>query len=112
MKRIEAVIRDEKLNEVKGALEKVGYPGMTVVRVEGHGRQKGRIERFRGQEVKVELLPKVKIEIVTQDQHVAELIDLIKKTAWTGEVGDGKIFVIPIEEVVRIRTGEEGESAI
>ncbi|GAB6274925.1 MAG: nitrogen regulator P-II GlnB [Peptococcaceae bacterium] len=112
MKRIEAVIRDEKLNEVKEALEKVGYPGMTVVRVEGHGRQKGRIERFRGQEVKVELLPKVKIEIVTQDQHVAELIELIKKTARTGEVGDGKIFVIPVEEVVRIRTGEEGESAI
>ena len=105
-------IRDEKLNEVKEALEKVGYPGMTVVRVEGHGRQKGRIERFRGQEAKVELLPKVKIEIVTQDQHVAELIGLIKKTAHTGEVGDGKIFVIPVEEVVRIRTGEEGESAI
>ena len=112
MKRIEAVIRDEKLNELMNALEKVGYPGMTIVRVEGHGRQKGRIERFRGQEVKVELLPKVKIEIVTLDQHVSELINLIKKTARTGEVGDGKIFVIPVEEVVRIRTGEEGESAI
>jgi len=112
MKRIEAIIREEKLNEVRETLEKVGYPGMTVVRVEGHGRQKGRIERFRGQEVKVELLPKVKIEIVTLDQRVAELIDLIKKTSRTGEVGDGKIFVIPVEEVVRIRTGEEGESAI
>ncbi len=112
MKKIEVVIRPEKFKEVKESLEKVGYPGMTVTHVEGHGRQKGFTEQFRGREFRVELLPKTKIEIVVRGGDVESCVDAISKSAKTGEIGDGKIFVTPIENVLRIRTGERGEKAI
>lgn len=112
MKKIEAVIRIEKLEEVMDALEKLGYPGMMVTRIEGHGRQKGIVEQFRGREFKVELLPKIKLEIIAKGPDVEKIIDIISKIARTGEIGDGKIFIYPIEDVVRIRTGEKGEAAI
>lgn len=112
MKKIEAVIRVEKLEEVRESLERLGYPGMTITRIEGHGRQKGLVEQFRGREFKVELLPKIKIEIVAKDTDAQNIISAIAQTAKTGEIGDGKIFVYPIENVLRIRTGEKGEIAI
>ena len=112
MKKIEAIIRIEKLEEVRDALEKLGYPGMTVARVEGHGRQKGLTEQFRGREFKVELLPKIKLEIVAHDQDVNKIVGCISQNAKTGEIGDGKIFVYPVEDAQRIRTGEKGEVAI
>ena len=112
MKKIEAVIRIEKLEEVRDALEKLGYPGMTVIRVEGHGRQKGLTEQFRGREFKVELLPKIKLEIVAHDNDVNKIMSCICQNAKTGEIGDGKIFVSPVEDAQRIRTGEKGESAV
>jgi len=112
MKKIEAVIRIEKLEEVKSALEGLGYPGMTVIRVEGHGRQKGLKEQFRGREFKVDLLPKVKIEIIAHDSDVDKIMNSISLTAKTGEIGDGKIFVYPVEDAQRIRTGEKGDKAI
>jgi nitrogen regulatory protein P-II 1 len=112
MKKIEAVIRIEKLEEVKSALEELGYPGMTVIRVEGHGRQKGLKEQFRGREFKVDLLPKVKIEIIAHDSDVNKIMNSISLTAKTGEIGDGKIFVYPVEDAQRIRTGEKGDKAI
>ena len=112
MKKIEAVIRPEKFKEVKESLEEIGYPGMTVTHIEGHGRQKGLTEQFRGREFKVELLPKTKIEIVVRESDVESCLDAISKSAKTGEIGDGKIFVIPIENALRIRTGEKGEKAI
>lgn len=112
MKKIEAIIRMEKLEEVREDLEKLGYPGMTVNRVEGHGRQKGLTEQFRGREFRVELLPKIKIEIITHDKDTDKIVECIAKAAKTGEIGDGKIFVYPIENVLRIRTGEKGDSAI
>jgi len=112
MKKIEAIIRVEKLDEVREALEKLGYPGMTVNRVEGHGRQKGLVEQFRGREFKVELLPKIKIEIIVHDNEVNKIMSCICKTAQTGEIGDGKIFISDIENAIRIRTGEKGEAAL
>src|SRR3990167_7910494 len=112
MKKIEAIIRVEKLEEVRETLEELGYPGMTVTRIEGHGRQKGLVEQFRGREFKVELLPKTKIEIIAHDKDVDKIMDGISKTAKTGEIGDGKIFVYPVENAMRIRTGEKGDSAI
>ncbi len=112
MKKIEAVIRVEKLEEVNEVLEKIGYPGMMVTRIEGHGRQKGLVEQFRGREFKVNFLPKVKIEIVAKNEEADKIVSAISSVARTGEIGDGKIFVYPIENVFRIRTGEEGEIAI
>lgn len=112
MKKVEAIIRVEKLQAIKEALEKQSYPGMTVCRVEGHGRQKGLIQQFRGREYKVDLLPKMKLEIVVQDNEVAAIVKSIITVAQTGEIGDGKIFISPIENTVRIRTGEEGEKAL
>lgn len=112
MKKIEAIIRVEKLEEVREALEKLGYPGMTVNRVEGHGRQKGLTEQFRGREFKVELLPKIKLEIVIHDKDVDKIMNCIAATAASGEIGDGKIFVIPVEDAQRIRTQERGDGAI
>ncbi len=112
MKKIEAVIRVEKLDEVMDALERLGYPGMMVTRIEGHGRQKGLVEQFRGREFKVELLPKTKIEIIAHEKDVDKLIESISKAAKTGDIGDGKIFVYPVENAMRIRTGEKGDSAI
>ena len=112
MKKIEAVIRVEKLDEVRDALEKLGYPGMMVTRIEGHGRQKGLTEQFRGREFKLELLPKVKVEIVAHDKDAEKISHTIAETAKTGEIGDGKIFISNIENAVRIRTGEKGEAAL
>lgn len=112
MKKIEVVIRVEKLDDVRDELEKLGYPGMMITRIEGHGRQKGLVEQFRGREFKVELLPKIKIEIIAHDKDAEKIMAGIAKAAQTGEIGDGKIFVSPVENAMRIRTGEKGDGAI
>jgi len=112
MKKIEVIIRPQKLDDVREALKKIGYPGMSTVRIEGHGQQKGKIEQFRGREFKVEFLPKVKIEIVTSDQIVDEIVKVVIGAARTGEIGDGKIFISDVVNTIRIRTGEEGDKAI
>ncbi len=112
MKKVEAVIKPFKLEEVKEALTEVGVQGMTVTEVKGFGRQKGHQEIYRGAEYVVDFLPKVKLEIVVSDEMVDRVIETIVKSARTGKIGDGKIFVIPVEEAVRIRTGEKGEETI
>src|ERR1041384_3331442 len=108
MKKVEAIIKPFKLNEVKEALNEVGIQGMNVAEVKGFGRQKGHTEIYRGSEYTVDFLPKVKIEIVLADSMVTQVVDLIVKTAKTGKIGDGKVFVSDVEEVVRIRTDERG----
>ncbi len=112
MKQIEAIIKPFKLDEVKEALTKAGIQGMTITEVKGFGRQKGHTELYRGAEYSVDFLPKVKIQILVPDEKVAQVVEAVVKTARTGKIGDGKIFVIPVEEVVRIRTGEKGSDAI
>ncbi|MFA5004939.1 MAG: P-II family nitrogen regulator [Candidatus Omnitrophota bacterium] len=113
MKKIEAVIRVEKLEEITEVLEKLNCcPGMMITHIEGRGRQKGIVEQFRGREYKVNFLPKVKIEIVTKDSDADKIVNAISKAARTGEIGDGKIFVYSIEDVLRIRTGEKGDIAV
>jgi nitrogen regulatory protein P-II 1 len=112
MKKIEAIIRVEKFKEVKDALEKLGYPGMTKTMVEGHGKQKGLEQQFRGTTFKVEFIPKLKLEIVVIDEDVPRTLEAIIRGARTGVVGDGKIFVLPVESAIRIRTGDRDESAI
>ena len=112
MKKIEAVIKPFKLDEVKEALQEIGLKGMTVTEVKGFGRQKGHTELYRGAEYVVDFLPKVKIEVVVSSQQVEPAIDAIVKSARTGKIGDGKIFVTSVEHVVRIRTGETNEAAI
>ncbi|MGA2052296.1 MAG: P-II family nitrogen regulator [Opitutales bacterium] len=112
MKLITAVIKPFKLEEVKEALAEIGIEGMTVSEVKGFGRQKGHTEIYRGSEYTVDFLPKVKIEIAVGDEAVAKTIAAITKAAKTGKIGDGKIFVIPVEEVIRIRTDERGPSAL
>jgi len=112
VKKIEAVIRPERVDEVKDALESAGYPGLMLTRIEGHGKQKGLLQQFRGRPYKVELLPKFKIEVICNDDQCQALIDAIIKAGRTGEVGDGKIFVSDVADVYRIRTGEKGESAV
>ncbi|MGQ3684115.1 MAG: P-II family nitrogen regulator [Candidatus Loosdrechtia sp.] len=112
MKKITAIIRPERLNIVKDALEEIGYPGMTVIDVKGHGAQRGITEQWRGRTFRVDLLPKVKIELVVPDNDVEKLIQCIVKESQTGSVGDGKIFISPIEDALRIRTGERGEKAV
>ncbi len=112
MKKIEAVIKPFKLDEVKDALNAVGVQGITVSEVKGFGRQKGHTELYRGAEYVVDFLPKVKLEIIAADSMVSQIIDTIGTAAKTGRIGDGKIFVTTVEDVVRIRTGERGESAI
>jgi nitrogen regulatory protein P-II 1 len=112
MKQIEAIIKPFKLDEVKEALTKVGIQGMTITEVKGFGRQKGHTELYRGAEYSVDFLPKVKIQILVPDDKVAQVVETVVKTAQTGKIGDGKIFVIPVEEVIRIRTGEKGADAI
>lgn len=112
MKKIEAVIRPGKLEDIKETLSKFNVHGLTISQVMGCGLQKGRKEYYRGTEITLNLLPKVKIEIITKDSHVEDIINLICKEAKTGEVGDGKIFIYDVEDAVRIRTGERGESAI
>ena len=112
MKKIEAIIKPFKLDEVKEALQEVGLQGITVTEAKGFGRQKGHTELYRGAEYVVDFLPKVKIEVVVPDDAVDGAMDAIRNAAQTGRIGDGKIFVSPIEEVVRIRTGETGADAV
>lgn len=112
MKKVEAVIKPFKLDEVKDALNAIGVQGITVSEVKGFGRQKGHTELYRGAEYVVDFLPKVKLEIIAADNLVAKIIETIETAAKTGRIGDGKIFVTPVEEVIRIRTGERGETAI
>ncbi|HTO96756.1 MAG TPA: P-II family nitrogen regulator [Myxococcales bacterium] len=112
MKKIEAIIKPFKLDEVKEALADVGVLGLTVTEVKGFGRQKGHTELYRGAEYVVDFLPKVKIEIVLTDELVAKALEAIERAAKTGRIGDGKIFVSTVDEVVRIRTGERGEPAL
>ncbi len=112
MKKITAVIRPEKLEEVRAALEKMGYPGLMLTRIEGHGTQKGLTQQFRGREYSIEMLPKVKLEIVANDSGVEDIVKTVIDVARTGNVGDGKIFVSPVEEVYRIRTGARDKEAI
>jgi nitrogen regulatory protein P-II 1 len=112
MKKIEAIIKPFKLDEVKEALADVGVLGLTVTEVKGFGRQKGHTELYRGAEYVVDFLPKVKIEVVLTDDMVPKALEAIERSAKTGRIGDGKIFVTPVEEVVRIRTGERGETAL
>lgn len=112
MKLIIAVIKPFKLEEVKAALGEIGVEGMTVTEVKGFGRQKGHTEIYRGSEYTVDFLPKVKIEVATTDALAGKAVDAIIKSAKTGKIGDGKVFVMPIEDVIRIRTDERGESAV
>jgi len=112
MKLVKAIIKPFKLEEVKEALAEVGVEGMTVTEVKGFGRQKGHTEIYRGSEYTVDFLPKVMLDIAVSDDLVAKTVDAIKNAAKTGKIGDGKIFVLPIEEAVRIRTDETGEGAI
>lgn len=112
MKKIEAIIRHIKLEEVKKALDEVGVLGMTVTEVRGFGRQKGYTESYRGAKLTINLLPKLKLEIVVKDEDVEKVLETIVKVARTGEIGDGKIFVLPVDEAVRIRTGERGEGIL
>ena len=112
MKKIEAIIKPFKLDEVKDALNAIGVQGITVAEVKGFGRQKGHTELYRGAEYVVDFLPNVKLEIIAADNLVAKIIETIETAAKTGRIGDGKIFILPVEEVVRIRTGERGEAAI
>ena len=112
MKKIEAIIKPFKLDEVKEALQEAGLQGITVTEAKGFGRQKGHTELYRGAEYVVDFLPKVKIEVVCDDDIVERAVDAIVNAARTGRIGDGKIFISPVEEVIRIRTGERGEEAI
>ena len=112
MKKIEAIIKPFKLDEVKEALAKQGIQGMTISEVKGFGRQKGHTELYRGAEYVVDFLPKVKMEILVEDDRAGLVVDTILEAARTGRIGDGKIFVLPMEEAVRIRTGERGDGAL
>jgi nitrogen regulatory protein PII len=112
MKKVEAIIKPFKLDEVKGALHEIGIHGITITEVKGVGRQKGHTELYRGAEYVVDFLPKVKIEIVVPDDGTQAVVDTITKAAFTGRIGDGKIFVMPVDEVIRIRTGETGPEAL
>ncbi|MBI2963772.1 MAG: P-II family nitrogen regulator [Deltaproteobacteria bacterium] len=112
MKKIEAIIKPFKLDEVKEALAKEGIQGMTISEVKGFGRQKGHTELYRGAEYVVDFLPKIKIELLLQNEQATKAAEVITLVARTGRIGDGKIFVLPVEDVIRIRTGEHGEQAI
>ncbi|TKB23991.1 P-II family nitrogen regulator [Desulfopila sp. IMCC35006] len=112
MKKIEAIIKPFKLDDVKDALNGIGITGMTMSEVKGYGRQKGHTEIYRGAEYVVDFIPKVKIEIVVPASQVSQVVDAIRMAANTGKIGDGKIFVVPVERVVRVRTGEEDRDAV
>ena len=112
MKKVEAIIKPFKLDEVKQALTEVGVAGLTATEVKGFGRQKGHTELYRGAEYVVDFLPKVKVEVVVSDTLVGKVVEVIERAAKTGRIGDGKIFVVPVDEVIRIRTGERGEEAL
>ncbi len=112
MKKIEAVIKPFKLDDVKEALNEIGVRGITVTEVKGYGRQKGHTELYRGAEYVVDFLPKVKIDVIVTDDLVEKCVEAISAAARTGKIGDGKIFVVPVEQVIRIRTGETGDDAV
>ena len=112
MKKIECIIKPFKLDEVKEALSEIGIQGITVSEVKGFGRQKGHTELYRGAEYVVDFIPKIKMEIVVPDDLVGKVVETIEEVAKTGRIGDGKIFVLPVEEAVRIRTGDKGEDAL
>ena len=112
MKKIEAIIKPFKLDDAKEALNEIGIQGMTVSEVKGYGRQRGHKEIYRGAEYVVDFIPKIKIEIVVEADLANQVVETIKKAAYTGKIGDGKIFVLPIEKVIRVRTGEKGKDAI
>ncbi|PIQ86328.1 MAG: transcriptional regulator [Candidatus Omnitrophica bacterium CG11_big_fil_rev_8_21_14_0_20_43_6] len=112
MKKIEAIIRPESVDAVRNALSDAGVTGLMISEIEGHGKQKGVIQQWRGEKYKVELLPKAKIEIIVKDQDIGRISKVIIDNAKTGEIGDGKIFIYPVEDVIRIRTGEQGEGAV
>ncbi len=112
MKKVEAIIKPFKLDEVKEALQKIGIQGLTAIEVKGFGRQKGHTELYRGAEYIVDFLPKIKLEIIINDDDVSKVVEAIQGSAKTGRIGDGKIFISPVEQVIRIRTGETGPDAI
>lgn len=112
MMKIEAVVRHHKVDDIKEVLSKAGHFGMTVAEVRGFGRQRGQVETYRGAEYKVDFVPKVKLEIVVSDDDLQSVIEAIVRVARTGQIGDGKIFVYPLSDVIRVRTGETGASAI
>jgi nitrogen regulatory protein P-II 1 len=112
MKKIEVIIKPFKIDDVKKALDEIGIKGMTISEVKGYGRQKGHKEIYRGAEYVVDFIPKVKLEIIVDTAQVDQVVAKIKESAYTGKIGDGKIFVLPVEEVIRVRTGEHGEDAI
>ena len=112
MKKVEAIVKPFKVDDIKNALNKMGIQGMTVTEVKGFGRQKGHTEVYRGAEYKIDFLPKTKIEVIVTDEMVNEVTETIEGAAKTGKIGDGKIFLSPVEEVIRIRTGERGKEAI
>ncbi len=112
MKKIEAIIKPFKLDDVKEALNQLGIKGMTLSEVKGYGRQKGHKEIYRGAEYIVDFIPKVKLELIVNADQVDEVVEVIRKAALTGKIGDGKIFVLPVEQVIRVRTGEKGKEAI
>ena len=112
MKLIISIIRPHRLQDVKEALSKIGVAGLTVTEVRGAGRQKGQVERYRGSEYSIDLLAKCKMEIAVSDEQCEEVIQAIRKSSFSGEIGDGKIFVLPLEDALRIRTGERGEESL
>jgi len=112
VKKIEAIIKPFKLDEVKSALNEIGIKGMTITEVKGYGRQKGHKEIYRGAEYVVDFIPKVKIEIVVEASKVDQIVEAIRQAANTGKIGDGKIFILPVEDIIRVRTGEKGKEAI
>jgi nitrogen regulatory protein P-II 1 len=112
MKQVVAIIRRTKLDVVKHALDEIGQPSMTITEVKGRGRQKGIVEIYRGREYQIDLLPKVELMMIVSENNVEKVIDTIVSAARTGEIGDGKVFVLPVDDVIRIRTGERGENAV
>lgn len=112
MKKIEAILRPAKVGDVCAALEKIGHPGIMITEIEGHGKQKGIEQEFRGKTYKTELLSKAKLEVVVNDRDLDKMIKAIREAAYTGNVGDGKIFVYPVDNAIRIRTDEKGEIAV
>ncbi len=112
MKKIEAIIRPFKIDDVREALSEIGIRGMTLTEVKGYGRQKGHTELYRGSEYHIDFLPKIKLEVIVSDQMVEKVVDSIIKTSKTGQIGDGKIFVYPVEDAIRVRTEESGDDAL
>lgn len=112
MKKIEAIIRPFRIDDVREALAEIGVKGMTLTEVKGYGRQKGHTELYRGSEYQIDFLPKIKLEVVVPDRLEGQVVETIIRTAKTGQVGDGKIFVMPVDDAVRVRTGESGEAAL